>query len=68
MQKPVALMQYLIERYTLPGQTVLDPFMGSGATGKACVRTGRNFIGVELDPHYFSVARDGILSEKVPLG
>jgi DNA modification methylase len=38
------------------GSTVLDPFMGSGTTGVACVQTGRNFIGIEIDPDYFAIA------------
>jgi hypothetical protein len=44
-QKPIALMKYLIEKLTQPGDTVLDPFMGSGTTGVACVQTGRRFLG-----------------------
>jgi site-specific DNA-methyltransferase (adenine-specific) len=46
-----------------PGQTILDPFMGSGTTGVACIRTGRRFIGIEIDPTYFSIARDRIQAE-----
>ena len=38
------------------GATVLDPFMGSGTTGVACVRTGRKFIGIEKSPEYFDIA------------
>jgi DNA modification methylase len=45
------------------GHTVLDPFMGSGTTGVACVRTGRKFIGVEKDPKYFQIACDRIQAE-----
>lgn len=56
-QKPVALMKWCLERYTQPGDTILDPFMGSGTTGVACVQTGRNFIGIEIDPGYFEIAR-----------
>lgn len=56
-QKPVALMEYLIRTYTLPGQTVLDNCMGSGTTGVACVNTRRKFIGIELDPTYFEIAQ-----------
>jgi len=41
----------------LPGAVILDPFMGSGTTGVACVETGRNFIGVEIDPTYHAIAR-----------
>lgn len=48
-QKPVALMEYLIETYTNPGDTVLDNTMGSGTTGVACANTGRSFIGMEND-------------------
>jgi len=36
--------------------TILDPFMGSGTTGVACVQTGRNFIGIEIDPDYYAIA------------
>jgi site-specific DNA-methyltransferase (adenine-specific) len=56
-QKPVAVMAWIIEHYTKPGNTVLDPFMGSGTTGVACVQTGRNFIGIEIDPGYFEIAK-----------
>ena len=59
-QKPVALLEYMIKTYTLPGQTVLDFTMGSGSTGVACVNTGRRFIGIEKDKKYFIVARDRI--------
>ena len=59
-QKPVSIIQWLIERYTKPGDTVLDPFMGSGTTGVACVKTGRSFIGVEIDPGYFAIAQKRI--------
>lgn len=55
-QKPVALMEYLIRTYTNPGDTVLDFTMGSGTTGVACMNTGRNFIGIELDENYFNIA------------
>lgn len=56
-QKPVPLLEYLIRTYTNPGMTVLDNCMGSGSTGVACVNTGRKFIGMELDPGYFEVAK-----------
>lgn len=55
-QKPLALMEYLIKTYTNPGETVLDFTMGSGTTGVACVNTGRDFIGIELEPDYFDIA------------
>jgi site-specific DNA-methyltransferase (adenine-specific) len=59
-QKPVALLEYLIKTYTNEGETVLDNCMGSGSTGVACVNTGRNFIGIELDEGYFKIATDRI--------
>ena len=59
-QKPVALLEYLIKTYTNEGDTVLDNCMGSGSTGVACVNTGRNFIGMELDENYFNIAKERI--------
>lgn len=59
-QKPVALLEYLIKTYTNEGETVLDNTMGSGSTGVACVNTGRHFIGIEMDDHYFEVASQRI--------
>ncbi len=59
-QKPVALYAYLIRTYTNEGDTVLDFTMGSGTTGVACVKTGRNFIGIELDKNYFAIAQKRI--------
>lgn len=59
-QKPIALIVELIERYTKPGQTVIDMFMGSGTTGVACAQTGRRFIGIEIDPTYFAIAEKRI--------
>jgi len=54
--KPLWLMQRLVTVSTNPDMTVLDCFMGSGTTGVACVQTGRNFIGIEIDPTYFAIA------------
>lgn len=59
-QKPVALMEYLINTYTNEGETVLDFTMGSGTTGVACKNLGRKFIGIELDEEYFRIAQDRI--------
>ena len=59
-QKPVALLEYLIKTYTNDGETVLDNCMGSGSTGVAAVKTGRKFIGIELDPEYFAIAQGRI--------
>jgi hypothetical protein len=55
--KPVKLMVALVERFVGEGCTILDPFMGSGTTGVAAVRTGRRFIGVEIDEGYFNIAK-----------
>ncbi len=62
-QKPVALMEYLIRTYTNEGETVLDFTMGSGTTGAACVRTGREFIGIERDSTYYDIAENRISQE-----
>lgn len=56
-QKPVGLMAWCMDKAKVPqGAIVLDPFMGSGTTGVACLQTGRRFIGIEIDPGYFDVA------------
>jgi DNA modification methylase len=54
-QKPVALMEWCLS--FIDGDTILDPYMGSGTTGVACVNTGRKFIGVEIDAGYFEIAK-----------
>ena len=59
-QKPVKLMEDLILRHTNERSVVLDPFMGSGSTGVACVNTNRDFIGIELDETYFKIAESRI--------
>jgi site-specific DNA-methyltransferase (adenine-specific) len=59
-QKPVALFEYLIKTYTNEGETVLDNCMGSGTTAVACINTNRNFIGFELDPTYYAIAKERI--------
>ena len=65
-EKPVALKKWLIEISTDPGDTILDPFCGSGTTGVACVQTGRAFIGIEKTDHYADIARRRI-ADAVPL-
>ena len=55
-EKPVELMKILIENSSQPGDTVLDPFMGSGSTGVACIENDRKFIGIEIDKKYFDIA------------
>lgn len=53
-QKPIAVMEWCLG--FVRGQTILDPFMGSGTTGVACAKLGRKFIGIELEPKYFDIA------------
>ena len=56
-QKPVGLLEYLINTHSNEGETVLDNCMGSGSTGVAAYNTGRRFIGIEKSKHYFECAR-----------
>lgn len=55
-QKPVGVMEWCIGHLPSSALTILDPFMGSGTTGVACVNLGRSFIGIERDPDYFDIA------------
>ena len=57
-QKPVDLLEYLIKTYSNEGDTILDNCMGIGSTGKACMNTNRNFIGIELDKKYYDISKD----------
>ena len=57
---PMKLAKDHLRSWTNPGDTILDPFMGSGTTGVACAQLGRNFIGIELDPDYFAIAEKRI--------
>jgi site-specific DNA-methyltransferase (adenine-specific) len=54
--RPLEQTEYVVSLASVEGQTVLDPFMGSGTTGAACLRTGRNFVGIEKDPKHFATA------------
>jgi len=64
-QKPVVVMQWCMDMAKVPaGATVLDPYMGSGTTGIACLRTGRKFIGIEKDPAHFATALERIQREE----
>jgi site-specific DNA-methyltransferase (adenine-specific) len=62
-QKPVELIIQCIEKHSDPGQVVLDPFMGSGTTAVAAARTGRNYIGFELDEKYHASAMARVMAE-----
>ena len=59
-QKPVALLEYLVRTYTRKGETVLDNAFGSCTTGLACLNTGRNFVGVEKDEHFYALGKERI--------
>jgi len=61
--KPTALMQYLCRLITPPQGVVLDPYMGSGSTGKAAIREGFSFVGVELDEDYYNIAKARVNNE-----
>lgn len=54
--RPLDAMAHMVEQWAAPGASVLDPFMGSGTTGVACVSLGRSFVGIEIDPAYFDIA------------
>jgi len=58
--KPLAFTRWLVDKTSAKGQTILDPFMGSGTTGVACVELGRKFIGIEIDEKYFDIACERI--------
>jgi len=66
--KPISLMKYLVRLVTPPDGTCIDPFMGSGSTGKACAYEGFKFIGIDLNPEYVQIAKARIeyaLNEKI---
>lgn len=62
-QKPTELMKIFIENSSNENDVVLDPFMGSGSTGVACLNTNRHFIGIELDKKYFEIASERLLKD-----
>lgn len=64
--KPTDLMRYLCRLVTPPGGVVLDPFMGSGSTGKAAMREGFRFVGIERDPQYMEIAEARVRSGMAP--
>jgi len=61
-QKPLEVMRWLIETVSEVGDTIFDPFMGSGSTGVAAIQTGRHFVGCEISAEYFSIAEKRIKS------
>lgn len=62
-QKPTKIILPLVEASSATGDLILDPFMGSGTTGVACIRTGRKFLGIEKEPKYFDIACKRIEAE-----
>lgn len=59
-QKPLEAMSWLIQYWSFEGDTVFDPFMGSGTTGVACLEHNRDFTGIEISPEYFAIAEKRI--------
>jgi len=57
-QKPIELMQYLVKTYSNVGNIILDPYLGSGTTARACLNLNRNFIGIEISPEYCKISED----------
>ena len=55
-QKPVSLMRWILERWTQPGDLILDPYMGSGPVGKAALDLGRRYVGIEIEERYCEIA------------
>ena len=66
--RPLAQVQHIIEQWVHPDSTVIDFFMGSGQTGVACIKTGRKFIGVEIDETYFRLAQERVAKALVEVG
>ena len=58
--KPESLLRWIVLETTSKGDTILDPFMGSGTTGKICAETDRNFIGIEIEKEYYDIAEKRI--------
>jgi site-specific DNA-methyltransferase (adenine-specific) len=63
-EKPLNLIEHLVEIHSNEDDCVLDCFMGSGTTGVACHQTNRNFIGIELEPKYYEIAKERIKEAK----
>ena len=65
-EKPVDLLRHIVESSTRPGALVLDPFVGSGSTGVACLQTGRRFLGIDRDQSYLAMARARLEATTAP--
>ena len=66
-QKPLPLLEWLLNKYTKEGDLILDPFMGSGTTAVACYKLKRRYIGFELDEEYFNLANERIDAVKAQI-
>lgn len=64
-QKPEQLLEHFIKVLSNKNDLIMDPFMGSGSTGKVAVRNGRNFIGIELSPEYYEIAKNRISEVRI---
>lgn len=62
-QKPLGLIKEYVELHSLEGQTILDPYMGSGTTGIACKQLNRNFIGIEINKEHFLTSKERLTNE-----
>jgi hypothetical protein len=62
-QKPIALLEEWCRLFSDSGETICDPYMGSGTTGVACIRTHRRFIGIEINPEYYAIAKRRCIEE-----
>lgn len=67
-EKPIKLMEWLIESYTNEGDVVLDFTMGSGSTGVACLNLNRKFIGIEKEEKYFNITKERLENNKLNMG
>ena len=56
-EKPIELMEVLVNNSSQENELIIDPFMGVGSTGVACIKNNRNFIGIEIDENYFNIAK-----------
>ncbi len=66
-QKPVALMTWILNKWTEPGDLILDPYMGSGPIAQACHELGRRYIGIEIEEKYCQIAVDRLAQQVLPL-
>lgn len=66
-QKPVALMEWIIDRWTQPGDLILDPYMGSGPIPRACKNLGRRCIAIEIEERYCEIAARRLQQEVLPI-